>query len=235
VQEEALRIDREVRQVMQESAEARRTAETVTRTLAPFEGLARSQGMDAMSYAGSVMQTAAALHMGTPQQKAGIVAQLIATYGIDTDAVNAAMQNPQAPQAQRQASQAQPSFDPRAEVHRVLEEERTQAALRDFQASQPEFLDDVWQDLVAVIEADKRLGRNPDLRRAYDKACRLNEDVSKILDQRKAAEAARTANAATDRSKAAAVSIRSRPAAPVSAKPKGLDGAMAAAREKLGM
>jgi hypothetical protein len=36
VQEEALRIDREVRQVMQESAEAKRTAETVTRTLAPF-------------------------------------------------------------------------------------------------------------------------------------------------------------------------------------------------------
>jgi hypothetical protein len=89
--------------------------------------------------------------------------------------------------------------------------------------------------MVAVIEADKRLGRNPDLRRAYDKACRLNEDVSKILDQRKAAEAARTANAATDRSKAAAVSIRSRPAAPIGAKPKGLDGAMAAAREKLGM
>jgi hypothetical protein len=237
VQEEALRIDHEVRKVMQEAAPLKQRMAEIERTLQPFEGLARANGMDATAYAGSVLQTAAQLFQGPVQARRAIVAQLIQQAGLagdeDLAAISQHLANPQA--AFRQQPPQQQAPDVRSEIQRVIEEERTQAALQAFQATNPEFLDDVWPDMVAVIEADKRAGRNPDLKRAYDRACRMNEDVAKILEQRKAVETTRTATAATQAAKAAAVSIKSQPAAPVRAKPKGLDGAMAAAREKLGM
>lgn len=236
VQEEAIRIDREVRQVMQRSAEATKTAEAVHRTLAPFEGLARANGMDSMSYAGSVLQTAAALHMGAPGQKAAIVAQLIATYGIDTDAVNRALQG-QPVADQRQA------VDPRLEVRRILEEERNQAFQSDqarqaqeFEANPPEFYPVVKPIMLRLLRMDRAEGGNMTATQAYEQACELSKEVQTTLSKRQEAERVRTATAATQAAQAATqVSLRSTPAAPVRAKPKGLDAALSAAREKLGM
>lgn len=214
--EESLRRDGEVTRALQETAEARRTAETVQKTLAPFEGVARASGMDVMSYAGSVMQTAAMLFQGPQGNRAALIAQLIKQAGVNPEDVNPYLSG----EAQPASAQArQPAFDPRAEVQRVLQEERqreeserTRQTVEEFKASEPEFLNDVWPDMVAIIEAGKRTGRNMTLQQAYDRACKLNEDVSKILEQRKAAETARTAQAATQRTRAAASSIRSQPA-----------------------
>lgn len=238
VQEEAIRIDREVRQVLQQSAEARKTAETVHRTLAPFEGLARANGMDAMSYAGSVLQTAAALQMGAPAQRAGIIASLINTYGVELEAINQHLANPQA--AVRQQPQ---HVDPRAEVRRILDEERAQAeqqanqrAVEEFIASPPEFFEDVKADLPDILRLDRQRGGNMTLQQAYDRACKLSETVQAKLAKKKESERVRTATAATQAAQAATqVSLRSTPAAPVRAKPKGLDAALNAARDKLGM
>jgi hypothetical protein len=221
--EESLRRDGEVTRALQETAEARRTAETVQKTLAPFEGVARASGMDVMSYAGSVMQTAAMLFQGPQGNRAALIAQLIKQAGVNPEDVNPYLSG----EAQPAAAQArQPAFDPRAEVHRVLQEERqredaerSRQVVQDFIATQPEFLNDVYEDMAAIIESDKRAGRNPDVKRAYDRACKLNEEVSNILEQRKAAEAARTAQAATQRTRAAASSIRSQPAVAASAQP----------------
>jgi hypothetical protein len=221
--EESLRRDGEVTRALQETAEARRTVETVQKTLAPFEGVARASGMDVMSYAGSVMQTAAMLFQGPQGNRAALIAHLIKQAGVNPEDVNPYLSGEAAPPV---AQARQPAFDPRAEVHRVLQEERqreeverTRQTVEEFKASEPEFLNDVWPDMVAIIEGDKRSGRNPDLKRAYDRACKLNEDVSKILEQRKAAETARTAQAATQRTRAAASSIRSQPAVAASAQP----------------
>lgn len=238
VQEEAVRIDREVRQVMQEAAPLKQRAAEIDRALAPFEGIARASGMDVMSYAGSVMQTAAMLFQGPVGNRPALIAQLIKQAGINPEDVNPFLYGERSP-----SQPQQPAFDPRAEVQKVLQEERqrqeaeaSQRAVQEFTATQPEFFDDVWTEMVAIIEADKRAGRNPDLKRAYDRACRMNEDVSKILEQRKAAEAARTANTATQGARAAATSIKSSlPAPQVGAKTKGIDGAMEKARAKLGL
>lgn len=216
--DEVHRRETETARVLQETSEARKTVEQVRATLQPFEGLARSQGMDAMQYAGSVMQTAAALHMGTPQQKAGIVAQLISVYGIDVDAVNAVMQG-QAP-AQRSAPA------PQQDVSRIVEQEfqrRMQAASEQkatsdweaFQATAPEFLDDVKEDMREILELAGRQGRNMTYQQAYDRAVKLNENVAPVLEARRAAEAARAKAPTVQRSKAAAVSIKATPAAAV--------------------
>jgi hypothetical protein len=227
VQQEVMRREHEITRTLQENAEARKFAETVQRQLSPFEGLARANGMDAMSYAGSVMQAAAQLFQGPRPARHAVVASLIQQAGLTSDedltAISQALAGKGAAPSQ---PQTQPAFDPRAEVHRVLQEERqredaerSRQVVQDFIATQPEFLNDVYEDMAAIIESDKRAGRNPDVKRAYDRACKLNEDVSKILEQRKAVETARTAQAATQRTRAAASSIRSQPAVAASAQP----------------
>lgn len=212
VQHEVAKREREIAITLQQTAEARKTAEAVTKTLAPFEGLARANGMDAMSYAGSVMQTAAALQMGAPGQRAGIIAQLINTYGVDLEAINSALQG-------QPARSAQPEVD----VNRLIEQrfqameaqrvqQENMRAAQAFIDSQPEFLGDVQEDMAEILRLDRARGGNLTPQQAYDRACKLNENVQAVLAQRKAAEAARTAHAATARTQAAASSVRSTPA-----------------------
>jgi hypothetical protein len=216
VQREVDKREREITRALNETAQARQVADTVHRTLAPFEGLARSQGMDAMSYAGTVMQTAAALHMGTPAQKAAIVAQLIGTYGIDVEHVNAAMQNPQAVQPQQPQ---RPAFDPREEVRRAIEEERTLSKAREFLASPPEFWDTVQAEVLDMIRVDRARGGNMTPQQAYERVCRYNDEVQGVLSQRKASEDAQKKAAEVGAARVAAGSVRSTPAPGAQAKP----------------
>jgi hypothetical protein len=223
VQQEVAKREREIALTLQQTAEARRMSESVHRTLAPFEGIARASGMDVMSYAGSVMQAAAQLFQGPVGNRPALIAQLIKQAGVNPEDVNPYLTGER---AAPQPAQAQPQPNIEEIVERRLTEreqraeaERTKQTVAEFAAKEPEFLNDVVPDMVAIIDADRRAGRNPDLQRAYDRACKLNEDVSKILEQRKAAETARTAQAATQRTRAAASSIRSQPAVAASAQP----------------
>jgi hypothetical protein len=172
--------------------------------------------MDAMSYAGSVLQTAAVLHMGAPQQKAALVAQLISAYGIDVDAVNAVMQG----QAPAQHALQQPPQDVSKLVQqelarqtRAASEAKAAQAWAEFQASAPEFLEDVKDDMRLILE---RAGNgNMTYQQAYDRACRLNENVASVLEARKAADAARAQAPTVQRAKVAGSSIKATPAATV--------------------
>jgi hypothetical protein len=223
VQQAALRREAEITRTLNETAEARKTVEQVQRTLAPYETIARANGMDTMQYAGSVMQTAAVLHMGSAQQKAALVAQLIGAYGIDVDAVNAVMQGqpPQAHAAPQQPPQdvsrlVQQEFQRRAQA---ASEAQAAQAWEEFQASSPEFLADVKEDMRFILEREGAAGRKMTYQQAYDRAVKLNEDVSAILAQRKAAEAAKAQIASTQRTRAAASSVKPTPAAAVPAQP----------------
>jgi hypothetical protein len=237
VQAEIHRREGEITRTLQETAEARKTMETVRQTLAPFEGLARANGMDSIKYAGSVMQTAAALSMGSQTQRAHIVAQLIASYGIDVDSVNAVMQG-QVPQQ----SPAQQQIDPRAVVREEIaalrqqaQQERASSLWRDFSSKAPEFLDTVKDDMVVILNDAARVGKDITYQQAYDKACRLNDEISGIISQRQAAQAARAPGTVTAATRAAASSPRSRPAAPPGGvQPRDVRGALEAAAEKIG-
>lgn len=232
VQQEALRREAEVTRVLNETADARRTVESVQRALAPYESIARANGMDAMSYTGSVLQTAAVLQMGTPQQKAQAFATLLHQFQPDLDAINALLQGQQ---PQHQPQQAQP-VDVNRLVNEALEQRfgmaQQQRAGQDweaFQATQPEFLGDVKADMIEVLELASKQGRNLTYQQAYDRACKLNDDVSSIIGQRKAAEAARTKQQATEKAKAARSSPKSQPTAAPAAQPAGRRAVLEAA------
>jgi uncharacterized MAPEG superfamily protein len=189
-----------------------------------------------------VLQTAAALQMGTPAQKAAVVAQILGSYGVDVDMVNQHLQG----QAPQQAAPQRPQVDPREEIRRVLHEEAQQAsvqraaqALQTFVETQPEYLDTVWDDMQAILEAASK-SQNPRLRNmtfedAYSRACSMHPEISQVMEQRKAAQSVRTPQRVTDQARAAASSIRSQPAAPPAGKTRGIRSAVEAAAEKLGL
>jgi hypothetical protein len=175
------------------------------------------------------------LQMGAPTQRAGIIAQLINMYGVDLEAINGHLSG-QAPAAQRQAAPPAPPVDINAQVEKALESRIALSQAKAFVDSAPEFLDDVKDDMLAIIESARARGdRNMTYQRAYTLACKLNENVSSVLEQREAAKRAGTATAATQQSKQAAVSVKSTPAMAPEGAPKGIAGAIAAARAKHGM
>jgi len=230
--QEIHRLEGETRRVLQENAglrresgEAQQFRAQVQETLRPYETLARASGMNAMQYADSVLQAAAALSVGTPQQKAGMFAQLLVNYGADLDMVNAALQGHlpvggPPPQRQPPGPQQQP-VDVRAVVQEQFQALQQQALsakadrdLEAFTANPPEFLNDVWEDMQLVLDNAAQRGRNLTYEQAYDAACKMNDEVQGIIQQRKAAEAATRGSAAapTQRARTAAATVRSRPA-----------------------
>lgn len=236
------RREREVARAMNELGSARQERQRVQATLAPYETLARANGMDTMQYAGSILQTAAALQVGTPAQKAAVVAQILHSYGVDVDMVNQHLQG-QAPQSH---APARPPVDPREEIRRVLHEEAQQAAvakasqaLEAFVSTQPEFLDTVWDDMQHILEAASK-SNNPKLRNmtfedAYSRACSMHPEVSAVIEQRRTQQAARTPQPVTAQARAAASSVKTRPSAPPASAPKGIRGALSRAAEDLGL
>ncbi len=239
VQREVERREKDMNRALQESAQARQYAAQVRETLAPYEGLARANGMDTTKWVGSIAQTAAVLHMGAPQAKEQILAQLIQAYGIDPAGVARFLTGEAQPQAHQPP---QPPQDVGRLVEQALQtriqaatQERIQREADEFVATAPEFLNDVWQEMGLIRQAAANAGRNMTWAQAYDKACQMNEEVSTTLAQRKAAQAARAPQPVTGAARAAASSVRSRPAAAPAAQPKGIDAAMTRAAEQLGM
>lgn len=227
---------KETSRVLSETAEARQFASRVKERLAPFETIARANGQDAIGYAGQVLQTATALQMGTQAQKDAIIATLIQTYGGNIDGINAHLAG-QAPPVQ-----AQRAPDIRQEFQRMWQEQISQvrsteadAKAREFIASEPEFLQDVAEDMIGILKAAETRGVAIDYATAYNRACWANDDVRKIMAQREAAKAATAQNATTQRSVDAASSIRSNPASAPAAQPKGLRAILEAKAAEMGM
>ncbi|HEU4401507.1 MAG TPA: hypothetical protein VFT43_05325 [Candidatus Polarisedimenticolia bacterium] len=238
VQAEVAKREREVSRALQETAQARQYVTQVNQSLAPYAPIARANGMDVMTWAGNGLQMMASLYAGTPAQKAATIARAISLSGADLEAINAHLAGQPPPQGQPAA----PPVDVNALVEQKFqtiaqqyEAKQADSTLAAFMAEEPEFIGDVWQDMQLLLQSAATQGRNMTLKQAYDRACKLDERVQSVMEQRKAAEASRTATAATQRAKAAAVSPKSSPAGGPPAQTKGIDAAMRAAADKLGM
>jgi hypothetical protein len=226
VQAEVARIDREVRQTMQDSAEAKKSWSAFQQTVGPYEALIRAEGSEPLKAVGSLLQTAAALRTAPPAMKAQVVAKLIQQYAVPVDALDAALSG-QAPAAQTQG--AAQTLDPEAllqqaeqRVFQRIQQQRQQSVMAKAQqdaeafvnSGEAEFLEDVRGIMANMLDSAGRSGIPLTLKDAYDRACLLSPEVSRVMEQRKAAQAATVTQAATQRARDAASSVRSQPAAP---------------------
>jgi len=222
--DEALRVEGESVRKIAESAQAKQFASEVHRSLAPYAGIAQANGMQPMDWAGQALQTVAALYAGTPQQKAQVIAKAISLSGVDTNAVNAILEG-QAPQG---AAPAAPQQDVGAIVQRVLDERlgaitstRADQSVREWGGKSPEFMEldtpfdqrsDGAQRRLQTMQG--LLGANPKLTldQAHAMVLRADEETAPILDQRKAADAAKAQASTLAKAKAAGSSLKPAPA-----------------------
>lgn len=240
VQEEAKRIEGETNRVMRESAQARQFATNFEKVLLPYRALVSGEPLQVV---GNLLQTAATLQTAPAPQKAQLVAEIIKTYGVDVATLDAILsgQQPEGGKQPAQPPRAEQIRDPRVDAWLAQQEQErmlsTQRTVQEF-AQTAEFLDEPWpgkvrkdgspvlvRDLVAnLLDAHARDGVDLSLGDAYAQVIQQHPEISKVLRQREEARAVSTAQAATQRARAASSSVQSRPATrPASASKADLD------------
>ncbi len=238
VRQEVMRREKDMTVALQESAGARKFASEFQQVVAPFEGMLRAEGAEPLKAVGELLKTAAALRTAPPAHKAQLVAQLVKSYGIPIDALDAALSGQAIPQGQGQ--QQGQYFDPRVDqLFSSLEEaksRRSQAEQRGYRAevetlaAKSEFFEDVRETVAEVLEVNARRGVAMTLEQAYNRAVQMHPEISEVLRQREGAKSAANAQASTQRARDAASSVRSQPSGPQSAaKPEGLRAELEAA------
>jgi hypothetical protein len=232
VQQEVMRREREAKVAIQQHAEKARMADSFQQVVSPYVGFIQAEGGDVLGAVGNLLQTAVALRTAPPAVKGQLLAQMIDQFGVDLDHINAAWEG--RPVKDSTSS----TFDPRSfaqqvrqEVMRDLQAERqkvyvakAQQQLEEFQ-SKNEFFDDVREDVADMLEVASRRGLKLSLEDAYNRACAIHPDVSKVLAQRKEAQQANADQASTQQSLRASSSVRSEPSAVVATpEPQSLRG-----------
>jgi hypothetical protein len=224
VQAEVVRREKEIAVALQQSAAKTKVHDQLEQIVRPYEHMIRAEGGDVFGTINSLLQTAAALRTAPPAHKGQLIASLIDQFGVDLQHINAAWEG-KGPQQQQQPQQsADPRFiahQVRQEVMRDLQRERQQVHVQKAQqdvetfGQSKEFFDDVKDDVADFLESAAKRGLRMSLEDAYARACALHPEVSRVLEQRRAAEQANTATVSTQRAIRAGSSVKSQPATAV--------------------
>lgn len=237
VQAEIARLDSLGGQERREAAQAKKMAEAWEQTIAPYRPLLTDEPAKVV---GNLLNTAKVLQVGHPVERASIAAKVIRDYNIPIDLIADMLEGKQ-PQGGHQQGPAE-FRDPRVDALLAQMQQQQQRAQQSIAQSahadverfapQAEFLEDVKDDMALLLEAAAQRGRRLSLEDAYKRACAMNESVAKVLDQRKAAQAATATQAATQRAMNASSSVKSNPTPSAPGARRGgsiLDDVMAAA------
>jgi len=207
---------------IQQYAENAKRAQGMDAVLQPYQQYLAMNGGPGKTIQ-TLLQTGASLQMGSPTQKAQMVAQLINQFGVDIQALDQLLVG-QTPK-EKPENQFNQILDQRlAPLQQQLSEyQRREQAMQqqeqgkivseiDGFAAEHEFYMDVRGDMADILDMAANRGQPMTLKQAYEKACVLHPEISNILQSRQ--------KAPTPQQRRAASSI--------SGSPSGTDGGSAA-------
>lgn len=223
--EEIMRQTQLVHDTLNRTKEQRKFAETVQQVVAPYRALIESEGTDVVKAIDGMLKTAQALRTAPPAHKAQLVAQLVREYGIDVNTLDRALVGAAPPPVDPAVAQVKQQFErelaPLRQMQQQLIAQQQQAemerraaadsAIAQFEATQPEFLNDVAQDMAQILELGAQRGVDYTLEQAYELACRAHPEISRVLQQREQAKVAQNLTSTAQRAKQAAVSVGGAP------------------------
>jgi hypothetical protein len=219
LQEKVMARERDMSMNMESTAQARKTHDAFTNLTQQYGSvLSGVMGDTPMETVGNLFSTVANLRMGSPIQKAQIVADLIKDFGVDINTLDSAIvgaapspQQSQSDEVQRLVAEQMAPFQQMMGQQNAYQQQqvnqRTEAAnteVRTFSAN-AEFLGDVRHDMADMIDAAAARGQNMTMEDAYNKACAINPQISAVMAQRKQ-QADLTASTTTMATKRAAAS-----------------------------
>ena len=219
LQEKVMAREKDMSNMMQSTADARRTHKEFGGLVQQYgSALSGVMGDTPMETVSNLFSTVANLRMGTPIQKAQIVADLIQNFGVDINTLDSAIVGAAPSAQQSQNSQVEQMVNERlAPFEQMMgqqnayqqqqADQRQQSANAEVQefGANAEFLSDVRYDMADLIDMASQRGQNISMQEAYDKACAINPQISAVLAER-AQRASLTGGNNTMASKRAAAS-----------------------------
>lgn len=240
VREEVWKREKEVSRALTTSATARAFQNEFNQAMQPFMSFIQAEGVQPLQAATYMMQNAAILRVGSVQQKAELVANIIGQWGIDLQLLDRMLEaqmkgqryqpgpnDNQAPppnQIQAMINQAiQPLVQQQQQSQRALlqqVEAEVDAELNQF-AAEHEFYEDVKDDMADILEVASRRGVKMTLTEAYERATLLSVPVRAVLDQRKAQASATEAHKIAQQAKSGAFGVQNSAATGTTSMPAG--------------
>lgn len=225
-QQEILRREREIEGALRDTADARKFTTEMNQVLDPYRHLIAAEGGTYTTAVQSVMQSAALLRVGTPQQKAELVADMVTRFGIDLQILDGVLsaklqgQPAAAPQVDPNIQHLQQQLGPVIEFVNNLRskqgefqqnQQRTMQQQIDDFFNDPanEFANDVRDDMADLLEVASRRGQQMTLQQAYERATMLHPTISQIVERRRLAASAAQQTAVAQRAAQAGASLPS--------------------------
>lgn len=215
IRNEMARREKNYEQGIMKYAEDAKRAQAVDNMVQPYQQYLAMAGQPVADTIGNLLQTASVLQMGSPQQRAQQVAQIINQFGVDIATLDALLVGqappPAAPeqyvqQAVQQAIQPYQQFMNQFEQQQQYQQQQRmgqmQNELAQFEASH-EFYRDVRADMADIIDLAAARNMDMSLEEAYRRACLMHPEVSQILEAR--------GRQPTPTQRAAATSLRGAP------------------------
>lgn len=217
-QQQIIKREREVEEVLRQSATARQAVTELNRVLEPHRERMMASGVqNPIQMLGTMLDAERRLSSGDPQTRAATIANLIKGYGVDIEVLDGLL-----------AGQVKAS--PHADIERLIDQrlapvnqilqqqeaftrqqrqeaERAIAQTVNTFSSQAEFIEDVRLDMADLLDMAAARGQTLSLEEAYKKACAIHPEVSKVMADRERQQQLMGTQTALQQKKNAAVSI----------------------------
>ena len=225
VRAEIQRRETEVARTLQDTAEARKTAEAVMKTIEPYQAFVKAENSNPLQAIDNLMGTAARLRTGTAPELAQLVAGIVNQFGTGRfgngfiEMLDSALAGQTPRQDPQQLAMEQVLNQRLAPMQNMLtqfqqaqvqqQQQATQAAQSEVSTflDRAEFGEDVREDMADIIESYSRRGQGITLQDAYKKACLMNDTVRSVLTQRVKAKGAQQTTQAAQKARSAAVQV----------------------------
>lgn len=223
VKQRVMTRERQIQQTLQETVEARRFSEEITKTITPYMAMIQSEGGTPVTAIASLFQTAGALRTAPPQQKAQLVASLVKQFGIDVGMLDQALvgQGPAVdPIEERINQRVNQAIAPMQQRYQQMEQQQQyemqqhqQAAVQSveqFINSQP-YGDVVRADMADIMDYATKRGMSMSLEECYRRACMMHPQISELMGQQQQHQQLQQQNSAAQAAKGRASSISGAP------------------------
>jgi len=221
-QEHILNREREVNVLLQQTAQARKVAKDFSDSMNQYRPVLEQMGFrDPISAVNGVMQTMLQMRTGSTQERASAAARVIKEFGIDIGALDEALVADPGSSYQPDTSRFEQLLDSRlAPVNQLMTQLEqyqyqqqqeaqiaTQTEVQRF-ISENEFGSMVRNDMADLLDMAAARGQQMSLKEAYDKACIMNPEISRKLEQQRQAQRQKEAMETRQRKQHAASSVR---------------------------
>jgi len=220
VQEQVAAREKDMAEAMANTKQARQTQDFFDKVSSSYAPVLAAEGVNAFAATQSLFETAAQLRLGSPQQKAQVLAEIINNYGVDIPVLDQVLSGTIQTEPEGDEERIQRMFDERfgpiADAFSQMENGRTEAARTNAEnevtafAKNAEFLEDVRLDMADLIDLRHNQGRPISLQDAYDACCQANPEIREILAKRADTERLNKAQEELARKKDAGSSLNGR-------------------------